>query len=520
MVNFKKVLGLAAPALVFAGMAFGQTPVGCTLVSPAAPYIRAEGTTELLPQIQVTCPAGTTLPSPLNAQVFVTPVVSITSLVLSTTTGATEASASATIAGPPVAQGTVSGNAVIFSGITAASGTAPFVVSNIRINASQIPVATGIPNAVNVSVFITSGNAVVATVPATPVAFVVPGLAPAKISGVSAIPVCQGSSAATPSTFTVTVADFFPGAFKIAGTSPVTPTSPPSEASSLLTSPSNAVNSGTRIKLVFAGVPTGATVYVPTSVTASNGSVITLTASETGAFSAVSAGTGSGVPAGTAAVTVANGGGQAVYEVTAANATTIDSFPIPVSVVAASNGVTPSATPLTVAVSFAPIGSTNIPNFVVGSSTTPLTASNFTICATNLLFSYITNQSGFDTGLAIANTSTDPFGTKLGAAPQAGNCTLNFYGAGAPAAVTTPSIPSGTVFTQILSSIAPGFQGYMIAQCNFLFGHGFAFLTNGIGSTGGLSEGYLAGIIPDVNLTKGRQPSPSTTLGAGESLGN
>jgi hypothetical protein len=517
MVNFKKVLGLAAPALVFAGMAFGQTPVACTLVSPAAPYIRAEGTTELLPQIQVTCPTGTTLPSPLNAQVFITPVVSITSKVLSSTTGATEASASATTAGPPVAQGTVSGNAVTFSGITPASGTAPFVISNIRINASQIPVASGIPNAVNVSVFITSGNAVVATVAAVPVAYVVPGLATSKVSGAAGVPVCNGSTGSAP-TFTVTVADFFPGAFKTGSTT----AGPTSETSSLLTSPTNAVNSGTRVKLVFSNVPTGVTVYVPTSVVAADGSIINLTASETGAFSQVAASTATGAPAASAAVAITGGGGQAVYESTVANATTIDSFAVGVYLVAAVNGVTPSPTPVGVAVSFAPIGSTNIPNFVVGSSTTTLTGSSFAACATNLLFSYITNQAGYDTGLAISNTSTDPFGSKLGAQAQAGTCTLNFYGAGAPAAVTTPSIPSGTVATQVLSSIAPGFQGYMIAQCNFLFGHGFAFITNGIGSNGGLSEGYLASVIPDVNLTSGRKANPAAIAGSGtgESLGN
>jgi hypothetical protein len=516
MVNFKKVLGLAAPALVFAGMAFGQTPVACTLMAPGAPYIRAEGTTELLPQITVNCAMPLTGPT-LNVQVFVTPVTTITSKVLSTSPAQTEAVAIGT--GTPVL-GSVSGNAVTFSGVAASGTMGVLTISNIRIDASQIPVATGIPNAVNVSVFITNGNTVEGTVAATPIAYVVPGLAASKISGVSAIPVCQGSNSSSPAAFTVTASDFFPGAFKTGAATP----GPTSESSTVpLASPaSNAVNSGTRIKLVFAGVPTGATIYVPTSVKASDGSIITLTASEMGALSPVSPGTGSNVPTGTAAVTVSNGGGQAVYEVTTANATMIDSFMIPVNVVAASNGTTPSATPLTVAVSFAPIGaaSSNIPNFVVGSSTSPLTASNFTICATNLLFPYITNQSGFDTGLAIANTSTDPFGTKLGAAPQAGNCTLNFYGALAPAAVTTPSIPSGTVFTQIVSSIAPGFQGYMIAQCNFLFGHGYAFLTNGLGSGGGLAEGYLAGVIPDVNLTSGRKASPGLTAGAGESLGN
>ncbi len=500
MVNFKKVLGLAAPALVFAGMAFGQTPIACTLAAPGAPFLRAEGTTELLPQVTVNGASNpcvfTGTPGPYTATVFVTPVVGITSKVLNSS-GFTEATAS--LGGGTAVQGTVSGNAITFTGLT---GTGALVISNIRINASQIPVASGIPNAASVSVFISSGTQVVATVASAPVGYVVNGLATSKISGAGAIPVCNGSSSSS-AAFTVTLGDAFIGAFKtMAG-----------EASTVPTTPSNAVNSATRVKLVFSNVPTGATIYVPTSVTNSNASAINLTASETGAFSQVAAATGSGVPANTAAVTVSGGTGQAVYDVGAASTTALDSFIVPVYVVSSSNGVTPSSTPISVMVSFAPIGSTNIPNFVVGSSTTPLSGSNFTVCATNLLFSYLVNQAGYDTGLAIANTSTDPFG-KNGATPQAGNCTLNFYGAGAPAAVTSPMVPSGTVWTQILSSIAPGFQGYMIAQCNFLYGHGYAFISSGLGMNSGVAEGYLAGVIPDVNL-KSRG-----SVGSGESLGN
>ena len=45
------------------------------------------------------------------------------------------------------------------------------------------------------------------------------------------------------------------------------------------------------------------------------------------------------------------------------------------------------------------------------------------ICRTILLYPYITNQAGFDTGLTVANTSQDPYaGTAAGG--QAGNCKL------------------------------------------------------------------------------------------------
>jgi hypothetical protein len=130
-----------------------------------------------------------------------------------------------------------------------------------------------------------------------------------------------------------------------------------------------------------------------------------------------------------------------------------------------------------------------IPRFIDTSTATNVVA--VTICRTNLLFPFVTNQSGFDTGLAISNTSTDPFGT----AAQQGPCTLNFYGANAPAAVTTASIASGTTYTNLASLAAPNFQGYMIAVCNFQYAHGFAFVSD-LGARN-LAMGYLALIIPD-----------------------
>jgi uncharacterized protein (TIGR03437 family) len=115
-----------------------------------------------------------------------------------------------------------------------------------------------------------------------------------------------------------------------------------------------------------------------------------------------------------------------------------------------------------------------------------LTLPRFSSAPQALVFPYVTNQLGFDTGIAIANSSTDPFGPQ-GATASAGTCTLSLYGAGAPTpnSITTPNIPSGTVFTQVLSGIAPGFQGYMTASCNFSAAAGFGFVTN---QKTGLSE--------------------------------
>jgi len=105
---------------------------------------------------------------------------------------------------------------------------------------------------------------------------------------------------------------------------------------------------------------------------------------------------------------------------------------------------------------------------------------------TYLKFPFVTNQAGFDTGMAIANTNADPFGT----VPVVATCTLYFYGAAAPATpVVTPSIASGTDYAFLTSTIAPGFLGYMIAACNFPLAHGFAFISD-IGAKN-LAMGYL-----------------------------
>ncbi|HLY62718.1 MAG TPA: hypothetical protein VKV95_18395 [Terriglobia bacterium] len=135
-------------------------------------------------------------------------------------------------------------------------------------------------------------------------------------------------------------------------------------------------------------------------------------------------------------------------------------------------------------------------------------------CRTNLLFPWMAfiSASGYDTGFAISNTSTDPYGTVA----QQGTCALNFYPgaagttptAGTAVVVTTANIPSGAVYATNISNIATlntaPFTGYMIAVCNFQYGHGFGFITNAISSPNALAQGYIALIIPDPVINVGR----------------
>jgi hypothetical protein len=146
--------------------------------------------------------------------------------------------------------------------------------------------------------------------------------------------------------------------------------------------------------------------------------------------------------------------------------------------------------------------STEVPRFLHPYINSPADAFITTNkCTTNLLFTFLTNATGvgFDSGMAIANTSQDPYGT----APQHGSITIYFYGTNAPAPLTTPDVPAGTVWANSLSAIAPGFQGYAIAVAQFQFGHGYAFITGKYnpGSVYDVAEGYVAVVIPDPTFT-------------------
>jgi hypothetical protein len=156
----------------------------------------------------------------------------------------------------------------------------------------------------------------------------------------------------------------------------------------------------------------------------------------------------------------------------------------------------PETSPLgAVAMSFAPTfstatASTLIPRFIPPSTTAPIIS--VSLCQTTLLYPWVNAETGFDTGIAIANTTSDPFGTRT----QSGTCTLNFFGTGAgtTTTATTPSIATGTVYADQVSNLKPGFRGYIIAVCNFQLAHGYGlFSDTGIRNW---ATGYLALVLP------------------------
>jgi hypothetical protein len=247
-----------------------------------------------------------------------------------------------------------------------------------------------------------------------------------------------------------------------------------------------------------------------TSATLIQARLVSTDSNGAGAFSGVVATNNSSFDGGAASAPISlnNGAGTAVWEVMNADPLTAQTyeFGIGVSYVANTSNNLPGLGSATVAGSFAPLStvttasaSAPIPRFA--DTSTARTIFTISACTTNILFVFLTNQAGFDSGIAISNTSVDPFGT----APQSGPCKLNYYGettggGAAPAAQTSAVVPAGKQLTAVLSTggnygiaATPGFQGYMIAQCQFQYAHGFAFISD-VGANR-VSEAYLALIL-------------------------
>jgi hypothetical protein len=305
---------------------------------------------------------------------------------------------------------------------------------------------------------------------------------------------------------------------------------------------------GTRLKATFNNVPTGVNIFVSTTNLNPNGNINTPANTPNNSTSSVAgnlpvgpltgannliaalvlsetatSGPGGFVPLATnsnnngGVLTFgplpvdANGTATAVWEILSANPNAFDSPEFGVYISYTGNPATnvPPVNPAgTVALSFAPTFSTPtasslIPRFTPASTSS--TIISVVRCQTTLLYPFVSSEPGFDTGIAIANTTQDPFGTRT----QSGTCTLNFFGSSGtnPASFTTPVIgPNATdnankaLWAAQLSgmpagaSTTGGFRGYIIAVCDFQLAHGYAlFSDTGIRNW---ATGYLALVIP------------------------
>jgi hypothetical protein len=332
-------------------------------------------------------------------------------------------------------------------------------------------------------------------------------------------------------------------------------------------------NQGTRLAASLQNVPNGLSVFVSPIIflyrqgtsyattagpntNSGNGAtgvmVLTNTASDgSGSYNPPSGITSTNQPL--QLVSVSNGAALVVYEILFTDPFSLEYADVPfvVSFASALSSNAPIGLPqpnviATVAGGYAPFYSTSaatqasgslpIPRFVFNGSA--LNLFGVVKCSCNLLFPYVTQAPGYDTGIAIANTTMDPYGTTN----QFGSVQMWYYGSlsnGGAAPGTqctntaspgtcpgTTTVAAGQVLTYTLfngsaqwglDNRGAGFTGYMITQAQFQYCHAFAFI-GGLGggpavnsSTNGLSEGYLALVLDLGGL-------PRTGI-QGESLG-
>ena len=222
--------------------------------------------------------------------------------------------------------------------------------------------------------------------------------------------------------------------------------------------------------------------------------------------SAAASGTGTDVP-----ILLADGVGRAVYEVVADDPGQVEDCHIPALFETSDRRV--GSARATIAASFAPrsavaraSASDPLPRFAPALARADVDVS-LGACSTRLLFPFVTNQAGFDTGLVITHGSLQALTDTV--AEQAGSCDLHFYGVGGDGedellVQYTTAIEPGEQLVFTFSGGNPArniigmdqFQGYLIADCGYPGARGYLFMSDGFGGIADLAMGYLAPVIP------------------------
>ncbi len=574
MADFRKWFLVLAVLAFVALPASAQVPFTCTATPGSTPTIRDAGLTELVGDVVLQCSGGTSGNITTNFQIFMSPT-QVTNKVKASTapnpasecpTGiacVTDAMAIVTdIAGNPVTQsnqpasaanqGIVVGllqsnlaagdaptsrNSILFPAISLPQGTTSFIrITNVRVVAPPVS-NIAIPTQVFEFVSTNPAGAVPIANSTLVVAFVQPGMQfsarNANDTGAASLSFSQCISQASGNTdFIAKFTEGFPLAFKTqaqeTGRVPV----PLAAAIGGTEMPNPTASNATQLLLRFSNIPAGVRIFV------------TATEVATGTSAGITASLVSPTGTGNVEVPITNGAGSATWAIqtndpTASSAQKSIAFGVDIAFTSNTSAGLPGLTGSTagsVSGAFAPISTVDsastsaaIPRF----RDNPTGASVFSIvpCVTNLLFPFITNQAGFDTGIALVNTSADNAGNNLpfNTSTQHGTCTVYYFNGTttAPAPQVTPDIVAGGMFAFTLqgggvpgsTSSAAGFQGYAIARCNFQYAHGFAFISDRNTPSLG-SQGYLALVIPDrTSRTRPADPFSSAGTGTGEQLG-
>ena len=523
MLTLNNAILLAFAGLGLVGAANAQTAncSGSIITVNGTPTIAVEGTTELLNDVQVTGCSGTvnlatitlTANVPLtNVSTFANfPALDIVALAYASNPGASPVTVNGVLcpassdcsAGIPAAVVSESNNTVTVTFALSGLQLNSIQVSGLRVNATAVPNNT----VVTISANGITGGGIGATIPATTVANVVASLQASTLTSSVNQSLCTVPGTALVPVTTLTIRENFNGAFKTAAE---------------YTNSVTAATQGSRIQVTFNNLNANVNYYVPatlgtTGVPVLGAGVITslATAAATpstlalSAFAAASGGpalTGSTVftsptatLAGLVQLTVTKGSATVYYGVTSDDGAQAESAIITLmEQVPARSAVTEVSTSApTATVSLVGVA-TGYPEFAaqtpVATKATAVDSANgvITACSTTMLFPYVTNQFGFDTGIAISNSSTGVTGV-AGAEATAGTCKITVYGKGSHVSWETAVITSDDpTYANLLSGSAPGMQGYAVAVCNFAQAHGYAFLVFGLGTSSAVTSGYLA----------------------------
>jgi len=265
---------------------------------------------------------------------------------------------------------------------------------------------------------------------------------------------------------------------------------------------------GTRISVAFGAPPSTTTLQIPIVVFLSNGTnnntgvmvMTTVTSPGKGAYAPVaSASSCPGFGVNSPCFTIPAAGATVVYEVLFADPGSIESATIPAilsygaPVSDAAVGTVTQVGAATFAPYYTSVGTDadGIPRF----KQTNGPSQDFVgigKCSCSLLFPWVVSDSNYVTGIQVANTSMDPTNTNntaiaingYSATQQSGKVTVYYFGqAGTNPSVSgtasqTASPPSATVPAGGFATfIAPsGFAGYAVANSQFQYCHGTAFL--------------------------------------------
>ena len=260
------------------------------------------------------------------------------------------------------------------------------------------------------------------------------------------------------------------------------------------TGPTTSVNTGSEIRLTFNNVPAGVTLTLGSSRgTASSNSSLGMSLSNTTITSSSTTSKITFVGTSPSDTEVA----EIDYNITNVSSTAAVTSPGTISVTATlfpfGDGIDSAGVPRE---------DQGYPSFVEA-DVGPTTIVNIIAANTTMLMPYALVLGQFDTGLAVANTTADPFGGGGGATRANGTVILDFYptsstgGAGTPFSLTTSStvkpgsglssdgtLGAGATWTVLMSQLlsAAGqtgnFIGYVFIRANFLNGHGTATISD------------------------------------------